>query len=356
MAEKHLVIQNLFKSFGKNEVLHDINLEIDKGLFTTFLGPSGCGKTTLLRTIAGFYEIEKGTISIGGNVINNIPTHLRNTTMVFQDYALFPHLSIKKNICYGLEIKKMDSKLIKQRLDKTISYLDIENLLDRFPSQLSGGQQQRVALARALVMEPEVLLLDEPLSNLDAKLRINIRAELRQLQKKLGITTVYVTHDQGEALALSDKIAVMNNGRILQYDSSQNIYFSPSDDFTASFIGTSNIIDGQVNHEGQRCQFRINGFKFDIQDKYSDGPGKLCIRPEMIEIVDKKDMRKNVIKGKIINNIFEGSIVRYWVDILGITLVVDKYNPGYQTILDGDIYLYFAPEKLHIMQNICVKG
>ena len=356
MTKKHLVIQNLYKNFGKNEVLHDINLEIDKGLFTTFLGPSGCGKTTLLRTIAGFYEIEKGTISIGGNVINNIPTHLRNTTMVFQDYALFPHLSIKKNICYGLEIKKMEAKLIKQRLDKTISYLDIGNLLERFPSQLSGGQQQRVALARALVMEPEVLLLDEPLSNLDAKLRINIRAELRQLQKKLGITTVYVTHDQGEALALSDKIAVMNKGRILQYDSSQNIYFSPSDDFTASFIGTSNIIDGNVYYEAQTRIFEKNGFKLEIQDRYSDGPGKLCIRPEMIEIVDKKDIRKNVFKGNIVNNIFEGSTVRYWVEALGIQLIVDKYNPGYQTILDGDIFLYFDPEKLHIMQNHDIKG
>jgi ABC-type Fe3+/spermidine/putrescine transport system ATPase subunit len=351
MAEKHLVIKNLYKSFGKNEVLHDINLEIEKGLFTTFLGPSGCGKTTLLRSIAGFYDIEKGTISIGGNVINNIPTHLRNTTMVFQDYALFPHLSIKKNICYGLEIKKMDPKLIKQRLDKTISYLDIGNLLDRFPSQLSGGQQQRVALARALVMEPEVLLLDEPLSNLDAKLRINIRAELRQLQKKLGITTIYVTHDQGEALALSDKIAVMNKGKILQYDSSQNIYFSPSNDFTASFIGSSNILDGNVYHEDQTVLFQKNEFKFEIQNKYNDGFGKLCIRPETIEIVEKNDTKKNVFKGKIINNIFEGSIVRYWVEALGQIIIVDKYNPGYQTILDGDVFLYFDPEKLHVMQN-----
>jgi len=356
MPEKHLAIKNLHKSFGKNEVLHDINLEIDKGLFTTFLGPSGCGKTTLLRTIAGFYEIEKGTISIGGKVINDIPTHLRNTTMVFQDYALFPHLSIKKNICYGLEIMKMEKKIIQNRLDKTIAYLDIGNLLERFPSQLSGGQQQRVALARALVMEPEVLLLDEPLSNLDAKLRINIRAELRQLQKKLGITTVYVTHDQGEALALSDKIAVINNGRILQFASSQEIYFSPADDFTASFIGTSNIISGRVSNRDQDAIFSNDDYQFEIQSKFLNGPGKLCIRPEMIEILDKNENRKNVFKGMILNNIFEGATVRYWVEVLGTVIVVDKYNPGYQQILEGEVYLYFDPQKLHVMQNSENKG
>ena len=286
MNDKHLVIKNLYKNFGKTEVLHDINLEIEKGLFTTFLGPSGCGKTTLLRIIAGFYDVEKGAIYIGGNIINDIPTHLRNTTMVFQDYALFPHMSIRDNICYGLKIKKMENKLIESRLEKTVSYLDIESLLDRFPSQLSGGQQQRVALARALVMEPEVLLLDEPLSNLDAKLRMTIRAELRQLQKKLGITTIYVTHDQGEALALSDKIVVINNGKIHQYGTSQDIYFSPSDEFTAKFIGTTNILDGIVSVEGGTSIFKKDDYLIEISNKYKSGLGKLCIRPEMIEITD----------------------------------------------------------------------
>jgi len=351
MAEMHLVIKNLYKNFGKNEVLHNINLEIEKGLFTTFLGPSGCGKTTLLRIIAGFYEVEKGTIQIGGQIINDVPTHLRNTTMVFQDYALFPHLSIKANICYGLEIKKMDKKTIKERLDKTVSYLDIGNLLERFPSQLSGGQQQRVALARALVMEPEVLLLDEPLSNLDAKLRVNIRAELRQLQKKLGITTIYVTHDQGEALALSDRIAVINNGRILQYASSQDIYFLPADEFTAGFVGTTNIIDGIVTADGEKAFFSIQNYRIEISPEYNAGAGKLCVRPEMIEITDKNDRRSNIIHGKIINNIFEGSSVRYWIEALGSIFIVDQYNPGYKEILTGDIYLYFNPEKLHVLKS-----
>ncbi len=356
MSDKHLVIKNLYKSFGKTEVLHDINLEIEKGLFTTFLGPSGCGKTTLLRTIAGFYDVEKGSIRIAGKVINDIPTHLRNTTMVFQDYALFPHLSIRENICYGLAIKKMDKCEISSRLEKTVSYLDIGSLLERFPSQLSGGQQQRVALARALVMEPEVLLLDEPLSNLDAKLRMNIRAELRQLQKKLGITTIYVTHDQGEALALSDRIAVMNGGRILQYASSQDIYFSPSDEFTAGFIGTTNFVEGSVSNNGAISCFMKDGQKIELGRAYEEGCGKLCVRPEMIEILENGDGRKNTFKGRIVNNIFEGSYVRYWIETLGSVFVADQYNPGYLKILEGDVYLYFDPLRLHVLRCGSVRG
>ncbi len=346
----HLVIKNLYKSFGKTEVLHDINLEIEKGLFTTFLGPSGCGKTTLLRTIAGFYEVQEGEIYIGGNLINDVPTHLRNTTMVFQDYALFPHLSIRDNICYGLNIKKMDKKTINSRLEKTVSYLDIGNLLERFPSQLSGGQQQRVALARALVMEPEVLLLDEPLSNLDAKLRMNIRAELRQLQKKLGITTIYVTHDQGEALALSDRIAVINNGKILQYASSQDIYFTPTDEFTAKFIGTSNLLEGEVV-EGGNLFVSDFGDKIKISGNYMEGKGKLCLRPEMLEIRDNDDGSENLFRGKVLNYIFEGAYIRYWIEALGSKIIADCYDPGYRNILEGEVFIYLKPDKLHILQD-----
>lgn len=270
--------------------------------------------------------------------------------MVFQDYALFPHLSIRENICYGLNIKKMDKAAINARLEKTVSYLDIAALLDRFPAQLSGGQQQRVALARALVMEPEVLLLDEPLSNLDAKLRMNIRAELRQLQKKLGITTIYVTHDQGEALALSDKIAVINKGRILQYASSQEIYFSPSDEFTASFIGTTNIVEGKLEKERGNSVFIKDNNRIELARIYSDGKAKLCIRPEMVEIAEKNDSRKNMFRGRIVNHIFEGSYVRYWVESLGEIFVADQYNPGYRQILEGDVFLFLNPSKLHVLQ------
>jgi ABC-type Fe3+/spermidine/putrescine transport system ATPase subunit len=350
--DHHLVIKHLYKSFGKNEVLHDINLDIEKGLFTTFLGPSGCGKTTLLRTIAGFYEVERGDIYIGGKLINEVPTHLRNTTMVFQDYALFPHMSIRDNICFGLNVQKMEKNRIKERLEKTVSYLDIGSLLDRFPSQLLGGQQQRVALARALVMEPEVLLLDEPLSNLDAKLRMNIRAELRQLQKRLGITTIYVTHDQGEALALSDRIAVINQGRVQQYASSQDIYFTPNNEFTATFIGMSNLLSGTVNDDGHTIVLHTESKEqVRVKTEYLPGPGKLCFRPEMISIRAGYDGSENLFKGNIQHYIFEGAYVRYWIEAFGTVIIADQYDPGYRQILEGDVSIYLDPAKLHILQD-----
>ena len=348
--DHHLVLCNVYKSFGKHEVLHDINLEVEKGLFTTFLGPSGCGKTTLLRMIAGFYEVERGEIYIAGKLINDVPSHLRNTTMVFQDYALFPHMNVRDNICFGLDIKKIDRKTIEHRLEKTVSYLDIGELVNRFPSQLSGGQQQRVALARALVMEPEVLLLDEPLSNLDAKLRLIIRAELRTLQQKLGITTIYVTHDQGEALALSDRIAVMSQGRILQYGSSQDVYFYPEDEFTAKFIGMSNLLEGEF-HVDSKLFITADGSRerITVSREYGPGKGRLCIRPEMIAILAQNDGRENLFKGRVVNYIFEGAYARYWIEVFGTTIIADQFNPEYRKILTGDVWVYLDPAKVHIL-------
>ena len=183
------------------------------------------------------------------------------------------------------------------------------------------------------------------------KLRMTIRAELRQLQKKLGITTIYVTHDQGEALALSDKIAVINKGKILQYGTSQEIYFTPSDEFTAKFIGTTNILEGSVSHEGGNTFFRKDEYQIEIPDKYKPGSGKLCIRPEMIEISEKDEGGVNTFKGRILNYIFEGAYIRYWIDSLGLTFVVDQYNPGYQGILDGEVYISLDPQKLHMLQD-----
>ncbi len=213
MPDAHIRIVDVSKRFGAVEALKNVSLDIPRGSFTTFLGPSGCGKTTMLRTIAGFYKLKEGEIYFGDRLINDVPSHQRNAIMVFQDYALFPHMSIGENISYGLKIRKTPAEEIRKRVARTAEYLGIRGLEDRHPGEISGGQQQRVALARALIMEPEVLLLDEPLSNLDAKLRMSIRAELRQIQKNLDITTIYVTHDQAEALSLSDQIAVMSPGR-----------------------------------------------------------------------------------------------------------------------------------------------
>jgi ABC-type Fe3+/spermidine/putrescine transport system ATPase subunit len=355
MENTHLRIQRVSKSFARVQALKEVSLDIPRGSFTTFLGPSGCGKTTLLRTIAGFYEVQKGEIFIGERLINDVPSHLRGAIMVFQDYALFPHMSIRENIIYGLKIKRLSAREIEQRLAKTISYLGVGDLLSRSPAQISGGQQQRVALARALVMEPEVLLLDEPLSNLDAKLRVNIRAELRLLQKRLGITTIYVTHDQAEALALSDQVAVMNEGRIVQVGSPWEIYFKPRSVFVASFVGTANLLEGRIQSRSpEGALVDVGGLQFSLEEQ----PGipqvgakvTLCVRPETLEVVEEGGSRTgNVVAGKVRNYIFEGSHVRYWVEVAGREFVVDVFDPASKGIQEEAILLRLPANRIHVI-------
>lgn len=355
MQPVHLRIKNVSKSFGRVQVLKDVTLDIPRGSFTTFLGPSGCGKTTLLRTIAGFYDVDAGEIFIGEKLINDVASHLRHAIMVFQDYALFPHMNVRENIVYGLKIKKFSEEEIEKRLAKTVQYLGVDELLDRSPAQISGGQQQRVALARALVMEPEVLLLDEPLSNLDAKLRINIRAELRQLQRRLGITTIYVTHDQAEALALSDQVAVMNDGKIIQCGTPWEIYFHPRSTFVASFVGTANLLEGKIVESAPGMALvDVGKVRLRLQEKEDVPPVgakvTLCIRPETIETLEELPERSdNVIRGKVRNYLFEGSHFRYWVDADGRELVVDVFDPSGKTVRENSILLRLPPTKMHII-------
>ncbi|HEX9899292.1 MAG TPA: ABC transporter ATP-binding protein, partial [Candidatus Methylomirabilis sp.] len=249
-APAHIVIQRLTKRFGSVTAVRDVSLEIARGSFTTLLGPSGCGKTTILRTLAGFYEADIGDIFFSGRRMNDVPSHRRNAAMVFQDYALFPHMTVFENVAYGLKIAGLRGEALRRKVERVLTDLGLAGLEDRLPGMISGGQQQRVALARALVMEPEILLLDEPLSNLDAKLRVTVRAELRQIQRHVGITTVYVTHDQEEALALSDRIAVMSQGEVVQYGTPWEIYYTPQSVFVADFVGTANFIRGQVREAG----------------------------------------------------------------------------------------------------------
>lgn len=355
MENAHLSIRNLRKSFGADEVLKGISLEVRKGSLMTFLGPSGCGKTTLLRTIAGFYKVDAGEIRIGDRLINDVPSHQRNAIMVFQDYALFPHMTVAENIDYGLRIRNTPREQIEQRRRRTMDYLGIRDLEQRSPAQISGGQQQRVALARALVMEPEVLLLDEPLSNLDAKLRMNIRAELRQLQQRIGITTIYVTHDQSEALALSDQIAVMNAGRVIQVGSPLDIYYRPATEFVADFIGTANIIRGEVvRTDGNEIVVRSGGTDFLVQEvaepPEQGRPVSLCSRPEAVEIEAVSTSEKiNRLNGRIENSIFEGSHVRYWIRVGERTMVVDDASSADRGILQGAVSLFLHPRKLHLL-------
>lgn len=235
-------IDRVKKSYGSVVALHDITLDIPSGSFFTLLGPSGCGKTTLLRTIAGFHKQDQGSISVAGEVLDSIPVHQRDIGMVFQDYAIFPHLSVRANIAFGLRQRKVTRADIRTRVAEILRVVQLEHLADRMPHELSGGQQQRVGLARALVTRPKVLLMDEPLSNLDAQLRIDLRRELRSLQQDLGITTIYVTHDQEEALEMSDHVCVMYQGVIQQAANPWTIYHQPANRFVASFVGTNNFL------------------------------------------------------------------------------------------------------------------
>src|SRR6266852_5563699 len=239
-----IAIQGVSKRFGVVTAVDRVDLTVADGELFTLLGPSGCGKTTLLRLLAGFYQPDGGTIRFGDRVVNGLPPYERRIGMVFQNYALWPHMTVADNICYGLRLRKLPAAEVQARLQEGLRKVNLIGFEARYPGQLSGGQQQRVALARALVLNPDILLLDEPLSNLDAKIRVHVRGEIRKLQKELGITTIYVTHDQEEALSLSDRVAVMRDGKILQVAAPRTLYERPLNRFVADFVGTNNFISG----------------------------------------------------------------------------------------------------------------
>ncbi|MCI5838939.1 MAG: ABC transporter ATP-binding protein [Peptoniphilaceae bacterium] len=298
-------IKNAIKKYGENIVINNVNLEIKDGEFFTLLGPSGCGKTTLLRMIAGFNSIEGGDFYFNDERINDKNPSKRNIGMVFQNYAVFPNMTVRENIEFGLKERKVSRNDINDKVDKILDLMQLKEFEKRKPQALSGGQQQRVALARAIVIEPDVLLMDEPLSNLDAKLRIELRETIRKIQKKVGITTVYVTHDQEEAMAVSDTIAVMNKGNIEQCASAVKIYHRPSNMFVASFIGTNNILEGMYDKEKEEVILN-SGYKFSKKlnvDKNMEV--KVSVRPE--DFVVYNENSNNRIKAKVNDNIFLGA-------------------------------------------------
>ena len=281
-----ITIENAVKRYGKETIINGLSLEIKPGEFFTLLGPSGCGKTTLLRMIIGFNSIEGGTFKINDRVINNIPTNKRNIGMVFQNYAVFPHMNVFDNVAFGLKNRKLPKEEIEKKVNDILKIVKIDHLKDRMPANLSGGQQQRVALARAIVIEPEVLLMDEPLSNLDAKLRVEMRNAIKRIQRQFGITTVYVTHDQEEALAVSDRIAVMNGGVIQQIDAPHRIYQRPTNRFVSNFIGLSNFLEAAVSRKDGKTEliFKDGGYRVpmaNLSGDAKDGETVLtAVRPE----------------------------------------------------------------------------
>ena len=324
---RNVVIKDAVKTYGNFNAVDHANLEIESGELFTLLGPSGCGKTTLLRMIAGFNSVDGGSISFGDKVINNEPAHMRNIGMVFQNYAIFPHMSVFDNVAYGLKARKVKKEEIEKRVMEALAMVQIEKLRDRQPANMSGGQQQRVALARAIVIHPDILLMDEPLSNLDAKLRIQMRATIKKVQKKLGITTIYVTHDQEEALAISDRIAVMKNGVIQQVGKPREIYTRPANEFVANFIGTSNFISGRVieNEHGMAKLSVLDKTEIMMPLKNGvTGNVKLSVRPE--EFLIGTDTGKGLC-GEIVFLTFLGDFVNYEVQLSNGQIVeVNQYG------------------------------
>lgn len=350
MSDLVLQLKQINKYFGRSHVIKDVNIDFEKGHFVTFLGPSGCGKTTLLRMVAGFYEPDDGEILLNGKRIERIPPYSRNTAMVFQEYALFPHMNVFDNVSYGLRVKNRPKEEIERRVKEALDLMQLKGMDDRFPNQMSGGQQQRVAVARALVMNPEVLLLDEPLSNLDAKLRESVRVELRDIQKKMGLSTIYVTHDQSEALSMSDMIVVLKGGVVHQTGSPQEIYFEPKTPFVADFIGTTNLLS--VKGLGENTVSYGNDR---IPTTKSVNAGQeycLSIRPECLKLVKEAVDGQVNVKVTIQNKMFLGEKIRYFVnDSLGKEWIIDIYDPG-RTILEGEAYAAFPFEKAWLIEDL----
>jgi len=334
---------------GSGEVIavDAMNLEIRAGELVTILGPSGCGKTTTLRMIAGFEYPTSGSILIGGRDVAKIPPNKRGLSMVFQSYALFPHLSIYENVAYGLRVQKLSAAEIKGRTKRALELMQLTSMERRFPSQVSGGQQQRIALARAIVIEPSVLLFDEPLSNLDAKLREYMRDELRKLQKRLGITSLYVTHDQSEAMAISDRVVIMRDGRIQQVGTPREIYAYPQTKFVADFMGKANFIEVNVlGMEEESARIEIEGRQFCVPHPGDAAPRSgtalLVVRPEAMKLVDMNVSQPIAMRGIIDRFTYFGNIARYEVYVGAMPLLIESYNPVTSTIFEEGAHVGIA--------------
>ncbi|WP_040978478.1 ABC transporter ATP-binding protein [Oceanobacillus jeddahense] len=375
-----VTIENLYKKYNQVTALEDVNLQIKEGEFFALLGPSGCGKTTTMRCVAGFEDITSGNIFIDNQDVSKVPVNKRNCGMVFQSYALFPHMTVFENVSYSLQVERFNqggfgrkmsvmARVLNRRLGKVpdsvtkkvmgmLKFVELEDFADRLTGQLSGGQQQRVALARSLVMEPSVLLMDEPLSNLDKKLRNTMRDTIREIQQKVGITTIFVTHDQEEAMSMADRVAVMSDGKVVQIDSPTNLYTYPKSEMVANFVGSSNIFDAELQEEEEQ---QIDG-KSLVTLKISESEylntvhpvkqknTKIMVRPESIELKNQEEgsKEKNVLTGKVLWSTYLGSMVTYDVQVGSLTLKVETIFKDHTTLLEegSNIELMIDPERV----------
>ena len=330
--------------------VQDTKLDIEPGTFVTLLGPSGCGKTTTLRMIAGFESPDEGEIYLGDEAINSLTPNKRDTAMVFQSYALLPHYNVFDNVAYGLKIRKVPKEEIRERVLNILKLVEMDGMESRMTNQLSGGQQQRVALARALVIEPSVLLFDEPLSNLDAKLRVTMRTEIRKIQQKVGITAIYVTHDQSEAMSISDKIIIMSKGKVEQIGTPREIYYHPKSRFVADFIGEANFLKAKVKSvNGEKAVIDVIGEEIEVNnygEKVAGEEASLVLRPEAVVLSEK-----GLLEGTVTLSTFMGSYQYYQVMVGDMEIQITDYNPVNRRIYEvGEkAYLDFDPHGVYIL-------
>nr|WP_316655086.1 ABC transporter ATP-binding protein [uncultured Gellertiella sp.] len=350
-----LELSAIKKNFGSVQVVHDFNMSIEKGEFVSFLGPSGCGKTTILRMIAGFETPSSGTVRINNVDQNTLKPNQRNIGMVFQAYALFPNMSVFDNVAFGLKVAGMARADIAARVKEMLGLIKLDHLAERYPYQMSGGQQQRVALARALAVKPQVLLLDEPLSALDAKIRVSLREEIRLIQRQLGITTVFVTHDQEEALSISDRIVVMNAGRADQIGTPSDIYNKPATRFVASFVGTLNLIDGTVEDPAAN-RVRIGTRSITLREPIAGLKGgdkvSMALRPEAASLA-ASSRTDTAIPGEVIASSFLGSVIRTRLKVGDNVISFDMFNdPAVVPAKSGEtVTLHFAARDLLVIRD-----
>jgi len=348
-------IANLSVTYGAEDVISGLNLHIPDGCFFTLLGPSGCGKTTLLRTIAGFVAASKGRISFGGREVTNLPPHKRNIGMVFQDYALFPDKTVAQNVAYGLRARGEKGDNMQAKVKAALARVGLADFLDRHPAALSGGQRQRVALARALVIEPQVLLMDEPLSNLDAKLRVQIRETITELQKESNITTVFVTHDQEEALSMSDLIGVMNKGAVEQLGTPQQVYGTPATGYVADFVGAANQIPVKISHMNEYiCQIDLDGTPLNVANamRASSSQGLLILRPEDM-ILSIEPQQRQSLPAHVRSRQYLGSKTRYQLEIAsGRTIIAELHGAGHDGFAIGQpVHMGIEPQAARVLSS-----